>query len=58
MRERNANDYFNMSLREISEEDGTTLENIKETERRALLKLKKILEKHGYKASDFLGGMV
>ena len=57
MRERNANDYFNMSLREISEEDGTTIDNIKEIERRALLKLKKVLEQHGYKASDFLGGM-
>jgi len=57
MRERNANDYFEMSLREISEEDGTSIDNIKEIERRALLKLKKVLEKHGYKASDFLGGM-
>jgi DNA-directed RNA polymerase specialized sigma24 family protein len=57
MRERNANDYFEMSLREISEEDGTSIDNIKEIERRALLKLKKALEKHGYKASDFLGGM-
>ncbi len=58
MRERNANDYFNMSLREISEEDGTSIDNIKEIERRALLKLKKVLEQHGYTASDFLGSMI
>jgi transcriptional regulator len=45
---------FSMSQYEIADALETTRENISTIEKSALKKLKVILEKRGYKASDFL----
>jgi len=57
MRNRELNEYFNMTQQEIGEAMDLTRENTSAIEKSALKKLRKLLEEKGYKASDFIGGM-
>ena len=50
-------DYYNMTQQQIADRMNMSRPNVGSVETRALAKLKAELEKRGYKASDFIGGM-
>ena len=51
------NKMYAMTQQEVADSLGMSRPNLGSIEARALVKLKKELEKRGYKASDFIGGM-
>lgn len=57
MNDNKVNQTYAMTQQEVADQLGMSRPNLGSIEARALVKLKKELEKRGYKASDFIGGM-
>jgi len=57
MNEKAKGDFYYMTQQEVADAIGTSRPNVGSIEARALAKLKKELEKRGYKMEDLIGGM-
>jgi DNA-directed RNA polymerase specialized sigma24 family protein len=57
MNDNNLNRIYEMTQQEAADRLGMSRPNLGSIEARALVKLRKELEKRGYKMEDFIGGM-
>lgn len=57
MNDNNLNRMYAMTQQEVADKLGMSRPNLGSIEARALVKLRKELEKRGYKMEDFIGGM-
>ena len=57
MNDHKVNQLYVMTQKEAADRMGISRPHLGSIETRALAKLKQELEKRGYKASDFIGGM-